>query len=220
MKHNCIISILNEQRGMILSIKIDYQDRRILKSKRAMKEALLSLMKENDLKDITISDIAREADLNRGTFYKHYQLTEDVWNEIINEVIFDLTESFREPYKNIEVLAVNELTTSVIKIFEHVAKYKDFYTLIVHSETLVGFQHRFCQILKELALKDLSSSLPDSKINKDIHISYQSYAILGMIIEWINGDFKYSSSYMAEQLLEILRHTPSNSVIKPCTKYK
>jgi AcrR family transcriptional regulator len=200
---------------MILSIKNNYQDRRILKSKSAMKEALLTLMVEKDLKDITISDIVRVADLNRGTFYKHYQVTEDVWNEIINEVIYDLRESFREPYKNIEVLAVNELTTSVIKLFEHVTKYKNFYTLIVNSDTLAKFQHQFCQIIKELALKDLSNSMTDSNINREIHISYQSYAILGMIIEWINGGFKYSTTYMAEQLVEILKHTPSNSVVKP-----
>ncbi|MFD2443842.1 TetR-like C-terminal domain-containing protein [Bacillus sp. CGMCC 1.16607] len=198
-----------------MSIKNDYMDRRIVKSKMAMRDAMISLMHEKDIREISISNIVRLADLNRGTFYKHYQYTEDILNEIIDEVMTDLIESFREPYKNKEVLEVNKLNTSVIKIFDHVIKYSKFYSLIVQTNTLAGFQHKFCHVLIELALHDLNDSLPDPKINRELHASYQAYAILGLMIEWINGGFKYSSSYMAEQLLEFLKHNQSNSVFRP-----
>ncbi|WP_260631365.1 TetR-like C-terminal domain-containing protein [Neobacillus niacini] len=33
---------------------------------------------------------------------------------------------------------------------------------------------------------------------------FYSYALFGMIVEWIKGGFKYSSSYMADQLLKII----------------
>ncbi len=52
-------------------------DRRITKSKKAMKEALLTLMKTKDFRKITITDIVKASDLNRGTFYKHYQSKEE-----------------------------------------------------------------------------------------------------------------------------------------------
>lgn len=197
-----------------MSNKIDYLDRRIVKSKKAMKDSLLSLMQVKDFKEISISDIVRLADLNRGTFYKHYQFKEDLLNEIIDEVITDLVDSFREPYKNIEVLEVDKLTTSAIKVFDHVSNYSNFYALIVQTNTLAGFQQKFCIILKELTLNDITDSLPTPKINRELHASYQAYAILGLIIEWINGGFKYSSSYMAEQLLEIIKHNTSTSIIK------
>lgn len=91
-----------------MSDKIDYMDRRIVKSKKAMKDSLLSLMQVKDFKEVSISDIVRLADLNRGTFYKHYQFKEDLLNEIIDEVITDLVDSFRDPYKNKEVLEVTD----------------------------------------------------------------------------------------------------------------
>ncbi|MBO8156945.1 MAG: hypothetical protein H0Z32_10825 [Bacillaceae bacterium] len=36
-----------------------------------------------------------------------------------------------------------------------------------------------------------------------------------MIIEWVNNGFKYSSSYMAEQLVEILKLDQKKASYKP-----
>jgi len=197
-----------------MSIIDNYTDRRIIKSKRAMKDALVSLMQGKDFKDITISDIVESAELNRGTFYKHYQYKEDILNEIIDEVITDLIESYREPYKDIDIFEVNNLTTSAITIFDHVSKYANFYSLIFQSDTLNGFEHKLCNVLKDLALNDIINCFPIPTINSELHASYQTYAILGLIIEWVKGGFKYSSSYMAEQLLEILKQNQVNSLVK------
>lgn len=198
-----------------MSTKVDYIDKRIMKSKKAMKDALLSLMQEKDFKEISISDIVRLADLNRGTFYKHYQFKEDLLSEIIDEVITSLVDSYRDPYKNKEVFEVNKLTTSAIKVFDHVSKYSNFYALIVQTNALAGFQQKFCNVLKDLTLNDImTDSLPNMKIDRELHASYQAYAILGLIIEWVNGGFKYSSSYLAEQLLEIIKLKSTSSIIK------
>ncbi|MFS0880401.1 TetR/AcrR family transcriptional regulator [Metabacillus niabensis] len=197
-----------------MSNKNDYIDRRIVKSKKAMKDAILSLMKEKDFNEISITDIVRFADLNRGTFYKHYQYKEDLFNEIIDEVLTSLVDSYREPYKGIQLLEVNKLTTSAVKVFDHVQQYSNFYSLIVQPNVLTGFQQKFCTVLKDLTLNDLNDSLPNPKVNRELHASYQAYAILGLIIEWINGGFIYSSTYMAEQLLEILKHSIASSVVK------
>ncbi|MDR4888554.1 TetR/AcrR family transcriptional regulator [Fredinandcohnia sp. QZ13] len=201
-----------------MSINNNYLDRRIVKSKRAMKDALLALMNEKDFKEISISDIVREADLNRGTFYKHYQYKEDILHEIMDEVIDDLIQSYREPYKGVEIFEIKKLSTSAVKIFDHVYKYANFYSHIVKTSTLTGFQNKFCSVLKELALSDLHNPLNDPKIDREIHANYQAYAILGMVIEWINSGFKYSPHFMAEQLLEIIRYNRAESVVKPVIK--
>ncbi|WP_456274678.1 TetR/AcrR family transcriptional regulator [Bacillus sp. AK031] len=197
-----------------MSINNDYVDRRVVKSKRAMKDALISLMEAEDFKAISVSDIVRSADLNRGTFYKHYQFKEDILNEIIDEVIEDLIESYRKPYKDKAILELHELTTSAIQIFDHVSKYAKFYTLIFKTDTLAGFQHKFCSIIKDLTLTDLQDQITNSKINRELHASYQAYAIFGLIIEWINGGFKYTPTFMAEQLLEIIKNNRSVVVSK------
>lgn len=47
-------------------------DRRVIKTKRAIKEAFAKLLTQKDINDITISDIAAEANINRKTFYNYY----------------------------------------------------------------------------------------------------------------------------------------------------
>ncbi|MCT4479025.1 TetR/AcrR family transcriptional regulator [Bacillus sp. BA3] len=189
-------------------------DRRIRKSKMALKESLISLMQNKDFRDISITDIVELADLNRGTFYKHYQYKEELLEEVMEDVIADLIISYREPYKNVDTFTINELTASVIKIFEHVANYANIYTLILKSNAWPTLLERICNELKKLPLEDLEDYRPNPKINIELASSYQAYAILGMIIEWVNTGFKYSAGYMAEQLLEILNNKSVNSVFK------
>ncbi|NCB70791.1 MAG: TetR/AcrR family transcriptional regulator, partial [Clostridia bacterium] len=44
-------------------------DRRIRKTRDTLKRTLAELVREKDLRDITVRDITEKADLNRGTFY-------------------------------------------------------------------------------------------------------------------------------------------------------
>ncbi len=193
-------------------------DRRIKRSKKALKEALIQLMKEKDFKEISITEIVREAEVNRGTFYKHYQYKEDLLEEIIDEVITDLIASYREPYKDWKILEIKNLTSSAVKVFDHVEKYANFYSLIFHANVLVGFQNRIGKILRDLALREFNEYVSNPKIDRELHASYRSYAILGMITEWVNSGFHYSSAYMAEQLVEIIKYSERDSVIKPNIK--
>lgn len=99
-------------------------------------------------------------------------------------------------------------------MFDHVEKFKDFYKLILNSNRLAGFQHEICNVLKELALKDLINFQNDSPINPEIQASYHAYAIFGMIVEWVNSEFKYSSCYMANQLFELIMMKFSDRVFQ------
>ena len=47
-------------------------DLRIMKTKKALYESLLSLLKENTFEDIKVSDICTKALVNRSTFYSHF----------------------------------------------------------------------------------------------------------------------------------------------------
>jgi AcrR family transcriptional regulator len=53
-------------------------DRRVARSKRRLKEALLALIDERDYEAITVGDITRRADVGRSTFYVHFTSKEDL----------------------------------------------------------------------------------------------------------------------------------------------
>lgn len=177
-------------------------------------DALLSLMQTKEFKKITVTDIVKTANLNRGTFYKHYEYKEDLLDEIVDDVIADLISSYREPYKDTETFELKTLTSSAIKIFEHVSHKKEFYSLMVKSNALSGLQSKLCDVLKEITLRDLKGVQFNPKINRELQASFYVHAMLGMITEWINHGFEYDSNYMSEQLLEILQSRQGDKVFK------
>ncbi|AQQ52189.1 TetR/AcrR family transcriptional regulator C-terminal domain-containing protein [Planococcus lenghuensis] len=190
-----------------MSINKEFHDRRIRKSKAALKEALLTLLLQDELKDISVTSIVEQADLNRGTFYKHYQVKEELLAEIIRDAEADLVRAYREPYRNRHRFDVGSLSASAVKVFDHVAAYADFYQLIVRPGELAGLQHQTCALLRDLALQDLLNRTASPNVNPQLLAGFYAYAIFGLIVEWINSGFDYSADYMAEQLVEIIHQS-------------
>ncbi len=62
-----------------------------IRSRLLITNALLSLAKKKPFEDITITDIVKEADINRGTFYAHFKDTSDVLRLIESEYTENLT---------------------------------------------------------------------------------------------------------------------------------
>lgn len=56
----------------MLKVGEHYVDRRIRKSQKAIKSAVIELMTEKNFDDITLQDISDRADVSRGTIYLHY----------------------------------------------------------------------------------------------------------------------------------------------------
>ncbi len=59
-------------------------DRRIVKTKEAIKDQLVKLLDHNDVDQIRITNLTTLAQINRKTFYLHYKSVESVINEIEN----------------------------------------------------------------------------------------------------------------------------------------
>ncbi|KQN96110.1 TetR/AcrR family transcriptional regulator [Paenibacillus sp. Leaf72] len=189
-------------------------DRRIHKSKAALKQALLENMLRKSFEDISITDIVKAADLNRGTFYKHYAIKEELLDDILADVMTDLIQSYRSPYLHYQNFDIQSLSASAIKIFDHVLANATVYTLLVTTSILANFRNTVYETLKRLYLDDVTEMSPNPKIDKELLACYQANAVFGLIAEWVQSHFKYSSSYMAEQLLEFTRLNRSHEVYR------
>ena len=69
------------------------ENRRVRMTKKIIKESLLELLDQKPLDKITVTDICKTADLNRSTFYAHYEDTAQILREIEGDVIQQLPVS-------------------------------------------------------------------------------------------------------------------------------
>lgn len=62
-------------------------DKRILHTKKFAQDALLDLIREKKLGEISVSELCKKATINRNTFYSHYNNPMDVLNELSSSMM-------------------------------------------------------------------------------------------------------------------------------------
>ena len=65
-------------------------DLRVIKTKKALYDALRNLMKTKTFEEIKVSDICDEALINRSTFYAHFEYKYSILEIMINDLKQDL----------------------------------------------------------------------------------------------------------------------------------
>jgi len=188
-------------------------DKRIKRTKHALKDALIRLMEEKDFRSITITDIIERADYNRGTFYTHYPHKEALLDDVVNEVIDGFIEAYREPYLDKSELNIEQLPDTGVKIFTYVEQHANLFSLLLRDEYIPRFQEQLSHAIKEVITAEFPP--PPPPINAEIYINYTAYSFLGLIIYWVKSGYTYSAKYMSQQLLAIsLGQTKSSATIK------
>ncbi|MBP8763304.1 MAG: TetR/AcrR family transcriptional regulator, partial [Acetoanaerobium sp.] len=84
-----------------------YNDERVIKTKKLIKTALSELIQEKGFDHVSITDLTQRANINRGTFYLHYQDKYDLLEKFENEVLDDINtnaENFIKSIKDIDFL--------------------------------------------------------------------------------------------------------------------
>lgn len=65
-------------------------DLRIKKTKRAIRNAFYELIKEKPLEKITVREIAERAEINKTTFYAHYETVYDLVDQLEQEAVAEV----------------------------------------------------------------------------------------------------------------------------------
>ena len=73
------------------------ENQRVVITKRMLREGLLRLLETKELDKINITELCKEAGINRITFYRHYETPRDVLREMENDLLDELKHSMRIP---------------------------------------------------------------------------------------------------------------------------
>ena len=65
-------------------------DKRIRRTKKILTEALIEILKEKNVMDVTVSELAKKADVTRTTFYQYYRDPVDMLEQLQDEIAEDI----------------------------------------------------------------------------------------------------------------------------------
>ena len=121
-------------------------DKRVMKTRRAIHSAMTKLLTVKPIEEITVTELADAAEINRKTFYNYYSSVYMVAEEMEDEIIERFEESLRKI--DFETLLQDPQTTfnTLARI---IASDLDFYETILTNRNQVYFLQKIVTSLKE-----------------------------------------------------------------------
>lgn len=109
-------------------------DRRIVRTRDTLGDALVALMHEKNFDEITVQNLLDRADVGRSTFYVHYRDIQDLFLSDVED-FFDSFSTMltRQGASTKRLLPVNEL-------FTHIRQVREFYSAVVTSGMISDVQ--------------------------------------------------------------------------------
>jgi AcrR family transcriptional regulator len=105
-------------------------DRRVLRTRNVLGDALMALMHEKPFAEISVQDVLNRARISRSTFYTHYSDKDDLFlsdaEDFFEMMAFHLS---RKDERSNRVAPVREM-------FAHIADVREFYAALVASGKL------------------------------------------------------------------------------------
>jgi len=177
-------------------------DRRVKYTKMVLKESFISKLEKKDISQITIKEICEDADINRATFYAHYNDQYDLLRKIENELIDNIKAHLDEldpKFENSNAILLVE------KIFEYLKENARLCKLILSERGDFNFQKEVMSLVYNIIISKLNS---DNKISKEDAAYVYSFAItgcVGVVQKWLDSDMKKSPHQMSEMVVNLSR---------------
>ncbi|WP_159887429.1 TetR/AcrR family transcriptional regulator [Paenibacillus puerhi] len=182
-------------------------DRRIRRTQQLITEAFLSLCQEKDYEEIIIKDITEQANVNRSTFYAHYQDKDDLLSSLMNDMLSKLGSlPFLPQDQASAYVPDNEKPDPYfLHLFEHLAGNAVFYRVMLGRMPAPGFADRMTEVIRESFYRRISAIRNDQKllIPLELLLDYTSHSTMGIITKWLAQQMIYSPHHMSLQLTRL-----------------
>ena len=163
------------------------EDLRVIRTKKAIRAAFAELLSEKDPVDVTVTEIAACAQINRKTFYNYYRNTEDLISEIENEAI----EAFSEVMRGVEADEILRTPEKLVqRISGVIAGDVDYFRdILVMSKNAAVFS-RIADSLKEQVRRLLALQVSADPLMSEILSIYVVSGSLSVYRHWISDGQK------------------------------
>ncbi|MCI1901774.1 MAG: TetR/AcrR family transcriptional regulator C-terminal domain-containing protein [Bifidobacteriaceae bacterium] len=188
-------------------------NRSTVRTKKAIKHAFSELVEEKGLDSLTVSDVARTAGINRGTFYLHYVDKDDLKNQLESEALESLQERLfsnenADPDDPVDVIPYE----AILGALEYVQDDFEFIRAIVGPRGDHAFLGRFRGQLGQMIEKQIAKSSTLRLSMKGFPREYAMQVMLSGIVAitelWLSNGGKESPEEIATMIHESRKLAP------------
>ena len=177
-------------------------DRRVQYTKRVLKEAVLELLKQKTIDEVTIKEICELADVNRGTFYLHYTQPLDILKEIENRFIEENMAAFDAYWEN------ERDPDRMATIFRCILENKELCRILMGENGDPQFMRSLLSLGREDIVDEWQKEFPHYEREKlDFLFDFVFTGSTRLILNWIDDDRGLSVEAFTQRLERLGRYS-------------
>jgi len=175
------------------SLKVDPRVRR---TRRLLRNALVSLMLEKDFASISIKEITERAEVAYITFFRHFESLDQLLMEILDEGLGELQAHIETLAKQSETSA---LETEGRLIFEYIGQKADLFRILFKSQSVTRIRKK---VIQNIAVIFQKSCLPLARLGNPtataILSNHIATSLLALIEWWLDNKMKPAPTQMGK----------------------
>lgn len=177
-------------------------DRRILRTRRLLRDALTELMDEKGFEGITVRDLTEKPDISRGTFYLHYKDKYDLLEQSETDILNTIPGIVRPDKKILEGIAPidkEEPFPFLISLFSYFQVHADFMKVNLGPKGNPSFQSDLKNVIKNKVLENVltHAKKKDMLVPEEYFTAYVASAHLGVIQHWLENGMEMTPHELA-----------------------
>lgn len=195
------------------------EDRRVVRTQAALRDALIQLVEEKGLDAISVGDLCAAADITRGTFYNHFKDKEALVASCEDAFIAGL-DVFQERMANLSLLelgktvALKQPLPLLVEMFDYLRSEEAF----LHAMLGVRGDAAFAPRIRDSVCTNLVHSILNKQYRTSTdpfvgyYVSFYASAYLGVIMRWVETGMQESSEDMARIAQRLLFIKPGEAI--------
>lgn len=168
-------------------------DRRVRRTRALLLKGLIGLMKEKDIKDISVKELSDLADINRGTFYLHYNDIFDMVEKLEDELFVEFNAILDRNLKDGSPLHSPQST--LLDIFTFLERHRELAKAMIGPHGDLAFVNRLKALVEERLWHLLEPELPSPE--SGYGCAFIVSGCIGVIELWLGRSDSRSPEEMA-----------------------
>ena len=180
---------------------MEKEDRRYQRTRQAISDAMWQLIHEKDFSQISVGEIAERANINRVTFYRHYEDKYAWANSCIEALLEDLFRSRGSVSFSFEIEDLDGLFLDVCRHFD---RNFEAYSILLRNEGIRIVRDHFKDIIYTAPIENMPA-VEKQPPEKQMEYYFLMSAIAGTIEWWIRNDRPMTADALAKKLVSMHR---------------
>lgn len=190
-------------------MKAKKDDRRVRYTRRVIQQSFVRLLSRKPIAKITVKEICEQADVNRSTFYAHYQDPYDLMLKIKQDVL----QEIHSWMNGLIPLADGSNAYSAMKlVFEYVLANAELCKVMLGEHGDEKLPEEIMMIAQTQVIEEWKGVGDTGAGRLDYFIQFGVHAGIAVVKKWLENGLRESPEEMAELVIRLI-YNGLNSVL-------